>query len=383
MKKYLFLVLVILIAACNCPAVTSKIIKHKTFDDFSKGKTQNTIISSRGTISLAASSQTLTADFNDVWTINSIVCKDDGSVYIGTSPNGQIYKYKDGKTVCIYPEKQQVKETNEPNEPRKHLSNQHIFRLALDSGGDLLAGVSGDKCRLIRFDGKKFESVFEPNQASYIFAITLDKAGNIFLGTGPKGQIWRLDSKCRNPQLIYTCQDKNILCLVVGKDGFVYAGTDTRGLVYKVNPEKKTASILYDSGENEITDLLFDGSGNLYAAATSYKSIKAQLKGGSEMKKPLALGKPENPEPKEPSESGQDSGLSLKTPNTSLDVRPAKNLPPPAEFERNQPAGSASHIYKIDSNGFVTDIFHETAVFFTLCTQNDRFLLGTDRKSVV
>jgi hypothetical protein len=380
MQKYLFPALAVLIAACTCSAVTSKIIRHKTFDDFSKGKTNNTVISSRGTISLAAETQTLADDFNDVWTINSIACKDDGSVYIGTSPNGQIFKYKDGKTVCIYPE-QKEQEKNGP--ARTHLANEHIFRLALDSKDNLIAGISGDKCRLIRYDGKEFETVFEPepNQVSYIFAITLGKAGNIFLGTGPKGQIWQLDNNCRNPQLIYTCQDKNVLCLVVAKDGSLYAGTDTRGLVYKINPEKKTASILYDSDENEITDLLFDDSGNLYAAATSYKSIKAQLKGGTEFKKLFALGKPENQEESaESSDSAENKGTSLEIANTPHNGEPV-DVPIPPEIERDRSADSASHIYKIDPDGFVTDIFSETAAFFAMHLQNDRILLGAGNKA--
>jgi hypothetical protein len=396
MNKYLYPVFIIFVAACTCSAVTSKIIRHKTFDDFSKGKIQDTIISSRGTISLAAASQVLAKDFNDVWSINSIACKDDDSIYIGTSPNGRIYKYKDGKTVCIYTpdlgksEKKQLKEPNEPNDPnkphkiavRKHIANEHVFKLAFDSHGDLLAAISGEKCRLIRYDGKKFETVFEPNKASYIFAIALDKAGNVFLGTGPKGHIWKLDSKCRNPQLVYTCQDKNIMCLIVGKDGFLYAGTDTRGLVYKINLENKTASILYDSGQNEITDLLFGSDGFLYAAATSYKSIKAQIKGGSESTRPLVLGKPEAPEDKDADDSAEakEEGLSLKTANS-----PQKNSPPPIpappELERGRPAGSESHIYKIDPNGFVIDVFSETAVFFTMYLQKDQIFLGTGNKA--
>ena len=399
MNKYLYPVFVILAAACTCSAVTSKIIRHKTFDDFSKGKLQDTIISSRGTISLAAASQVLAQDFNDVWSINSIACKDDDSVYIGTSPNGRIYKYKDGKTVCIYPpdlgksEKKQLKEPNEPNEPndpnkphkiavRKHIANEHVFKLAFDSHGNLLAAISGANCRLIRYDGKKFETVFEPNKTSYIFAIALDKAGNVFLGTGPKGHIWRLDNKCRNPQLVYTCQDKNIMCLIVGKDGFLYAGTDTRGLVYKINLENKTASILYDSGQNEITDLLFGSDGFLYAAATSYKSIKAQLKGVPEPTRPLILGKPEAPEEKEADDSAEakEEGLSLKTANSPHDSLPPPS-PVPPELERGRPAGSESHIYRIDPNGFVIDIFSETAVFFTMYMQKDQILLGTGNKA--
>lgn len=386
MNKYLVFILV-LVTACVCPAVTSKIVKHKTLEDFSKGKTDNTVISSRGTISLSQAAQTLAEDFNNVWTINSIVCKDDNTIFIGTSPNGRIFKFKDGKLTCIYPEqKPQAKDTNEPNAPKNgsvktHLTNEHVFKLALDANGNLLAAISGDKGRLMRYDGKKFETVFEPNQSPYIFAITLDKDGNIFLGTGPKGQIWQLDSNGRNSQLVYTCQDKNILCLAVDKDGFLYAGTDTRGLIYKINSEKKTASVLYDSDENEINDLLFEGSGNLYAAATSYKSIKAQLNGAPEPKKPFALGKPENAEPQEePSEeSASDQSESLQIANTPKDDS-FENKPMPAILERGKQS-SASHIYKIDSDGFVTDVFSRNAVFFKMYLLKDQILLGTGNKA--
>ena len=392
MKKVLA-ILAIAAFVADCSAVTSKIIRHKSMDDFSKGKTHDTVINSRGNITLAGATQLLTEDFNNVWVINSILHTKDGSIYIGTSPNGQIYKYKDGKTTCIYslqkePAKEPNKadEPNDPNEPKsvaaeKHLLNLHVFKLALDSWGKVLAGISGDKCRLIRFDGKNFEIVFEPNEASYIFAIELDKNGNIFLGTGPHGKIWRLDSKGLNPQLIYTCKDKNVLCLAAGKDGFLYAGTDTRGPVYKINPEKKNASILYDSSENEITDLLFDNKGNLYAAATSYKSIRSRFKEESEPK-PFAPGKPDDKDTEEESseEFSAAGGTSLKIANTGSDNKPAELPKPPESFERGRQS-SASHIYKIDPNGFVTDIFSRTAVFFALHLQNNNLLVGTGNKA--
>ena len=381
MKKHLLVTLIIFTAACGCSAVMSKMTRHKSFEDFSKGKTHDTVISSRGTISLASATQVLAEDFNDVWTINSIVSKDDGSIYLGTSPNGRIYEYKNGKTACIYPS--EPAKAKEPNKPAaKHFTNQHIFKLALDSSGDILAGVSGDKCCLLRYNGKKFEKVFEPepNQASYIFAIALDKSGNIFLGTGPNGKIFRLDKKCRNPQLVYTCEDKNILCLAVGDNGFLYAGTDTRGLIYKIDPKANTATVLYDSSQNEITDLLFDSTGNLYAAATSYKSIKAGNKGESELK-PFAPGKPEIPEPKEPSDdTSSDGGTSLTIANAPPEMSAPENRMP-KELERGRPADDSSHIYKIDSNGFVTDIFNEPAVFFAIYMQKDKLLLGTGNKA--
>ena len=50
---------IILLAAGICSAVTSKTVKHKSLEDFQNGKTENTIISSHGTISLSCATQLL------------------------------------------------------------------------------------------------------------------------------------------------------------------------------------------------------------------------------------------------------------------------------------------------------------------------------------
>ena len=91
--------------SCVCPAVTTKITSHSTAADFTAGETKNTVIESDGTIKLARSSLTidLGKSLKDVWIINSIVIGADGSVYLGTSPNGVIIKYKQGTTTQLYP----------------------------------------------------------------------------------------------------------------------------------------------------------------------------------------------------------------------------------------------------------------------------------------
>ncbi len=86
--------------------------------------------------------------------------------------------------------------------------------------------------------------IFEPDDAKYIFAIAIDTGGNIYLGTGPQGKVYKLDPSGKKSQLIYDSRDKNILALAIGQDVFVYAGSHSRGLVYKINPRTKTATVL-------------------------------------------------------------------------------------------------------------------------------------------
>ncbi|MHC4215903.1 MAG: hypothetical protein ACYSWP_21345, partial [Planctomycetota bacterium] len=66
--------------------------------------------------------------------------------------------------------------------------------------------------------------------------------------------------------------------------------------------------------------------------------------------------------------------------NTSKAKNKGATGSPPAA-ERGKPAKKASHIYKIDPHGFVTDIFDEMAVFFALVSQDDQLLLGTGNKA--
>ena len=252
--------------------------------------------------------------------------------------------------------------------------------MATDVAGRLLAGISGDKCRLVRFKADEMEVIFEPNDAKYIFAIAIDDGGNIYLGTGPEGKVYRLDSfASAQAELVYDSRDKNILSLIIGRDGFVYAGSDSRGLIYKINPRTKTATVLYDSDQPEITALLFapllasgkGQGGDLYAAATSAKIARAEPKFA---KHPLA-GRPESIEPEKSADS-VEGGHKLQIANTKKepdDKAPQKLIP----SRKPTKPGQASYIYRITKDGYVTDIFSEVAVFFCLAVQEKKLFVGT------
>jgi len=377
--------LLYLVLSAPCLAVSSKITRHAGSSNLLKGKIENVVVDSRGTIQLSSDWESMVDDFEDVWSINSIVVS-GGTVYVGTSPNGGIYKYNLGKLTKIYPEKspekpagKKAKEKKDANEPgdanavkdEEYLSNEHIFAMTTDVSGRLLAGISGDKCRLCRFKNSKYEVIFELDDDKYIFAIALDASGNIYLGTGPEGKVYQLDPSGKKSKLIYDSLDKNILSLAAGRDGFVYAGSDSRGLVYKINPQTKTATVLYDSDQPEITALLFTENGDLHAAATSAKIVQAQTKFAAQLP---SAGRPETSSVKPPGTT--KGGLKLKIANITAIAgkmptkRPTPTRPP------TRP-GQASYIYKITKDGFVTNVFSQAAVFFCLAEKDKKLLVGT------
>ncbi|MBN1359446.1 MAG: hypothetical protein JW993_02590 [Sedimentisphaerales bacterium] len=377
-------------------AVTSKITRQSSNKDLGEGKTEGVVISSRGTIQLGRGDKVLADGFDDVWSVNSIVVS-GGTIYLGTSPNGSIYRHRLGTLTKIYPVEgdensganppspsgeedadEEEEDEGEVVEADERISNEHIFAMAIDVTGRLVVGISGNKCRLCRYETGKMETLFEPNDAKYIFAIAVDTVGNLYLGTGPEGKIYVLDPSGKVAQLVYDSPDKNILSLVAGQDGFVYAGSDTRGLVYKINPRNKSATVLYDSEEPEISALLFaQGSpseaGYLYAAATSAKVVQTERQFAAEQA--ASAGRPE-PRTESDRDSTGEGGLRLKIANTK---QPTESKTPsrPTPVARGAKPGQASHIFKISKQGYVTDVFTEGAVFLALSEQNGSVLVAS------
>ncbi len=371
--------LIWLVLAGTAFGVSSNIVRQSSSAELLKGESDKVIIGSRGTIQLARAAEVLVDKFEDVWSMNCVVVT-GGTVYVGTSPNGGIYKYSLGKLEKIYPTEssQQGDNGDEPEDANavtaeEVMTNEHIFAMTTDVAGRLLAGISGDKCMLCRFEGEKMEVVFEPNDAKYIFAVTLDDGGNIYVGTGPEGKIYRCDSLGNDAKVIYDSLDKNILSLVAGKDGFLYAGSDSRGLVYKIDPRKQKATVLYDSEQPEIAALLFDKDGDLCAAATSAQIVQTQTQFASQMP---TSGRPDTPKENGQSAGSAEGGHKLEIPNTEKPV-PAKQANRPAPVPKGARPGKASVIHKINSQGFVTDMFSEPVVFFCLTQQDGNILVGT------
>ncbi len=412
--RLVFVFLSCVVVSSLCLAVSSKVTRHSSGADLLKGETEDVVVGSRGTLQLGRAAEVLVEEFKEVWSINSIVVS-GGTIFLGTSPNGGVYKYSLGKLTEVYSggppnakkgvwgtpakleEEQDAEQSDEATregagedantedantedantvEAEEYLVNEHIFAMATDVSGRLLIGISGDRCSLLRLEKDELKMIFqpEPNDAKYIFAMTLDEVGNIYLGTGPEGRVYKLDSFGKDPKLIYDSTDKNILSLAAGQDGFIYAGSDTRGLIYKIDPRTEKATVLYDSDQEEITALLagVDELGfNLYAAATSAGVVRAERKFAKQV--------PSAGRPEAATQQGNGSGkggLSLNIANTKkeTDDKPSEGKKPP-----HKPAKptKASFVYQVNEKGFVTDIFSELAVFLCLAEQGDKLLVGT------
>lgn len=364
-------------------AVSSRVTRQSSSDDLVKGVTDNVVISSKGAITLGRVYEQLAEEFEDVWSVNCIALN-GSTVFVGTSPNGGIYKYSLCKLTKIWPEdiaeqdssaQDKLADANDPNEVKQeqYLLNEHIFAMTADISGRLIAGVSGKNCRLIRFEAGSIQTIFEPTDANYIFATAVAENGDIYIGTGPEGKIYSIDSVSKKEKLIYDSTDKNILSLAIGADGYIYAGSDGRGLVYKVDIASGDATVLYDCEQPEVTSLVFDDNGNLYATATSAQIVSEQTSFAS---KKAVSGKPENKTATDKRTADNVNTLKLEIANTKAQLSGGSSDKSSGSTKPTKPAQGSS-VYKINKDGFVTSIFDEAAVFFCMAKQGHEFILGT------
>lgn len=351
-------------------AVTTVITRHQNGTDFIQGELDNVTVDSSGTLRLARRSQEIDCEslLEDVWSIHTILAEPDGTLFLGTGPNAKVIRYTGQGAEIVYPlEQPDVNELSDSS-----ILNEHVFALGKDVAGRLLIAVSGEKGKLVRL-AKEPEVVFEDERVKYIFSMVLDKQNNIYLGTGPEGLLFRLDPFCQDPEVIYDARDNSLLSLAI-HEGKVYAGSDERGLIYQIDPEQKRATVLYDSEQDEVPALAVDSAGNVYAASTSAQAAMLQIKAANiSLKK--APGRPDSSQ----TNTSSDASETLNTANNDESKEEEKEKPTPPT-PTPPPAKVAGHIYKITPEGYVTDIFSEIAVFYSLLLENNTLYLGTGNK---
>lgn len=351
-------------------AVNSVMLRHQTGSDFLKGNPDNIIIDSNGTLRLTRQSSPLKLSglLDDVWAINTMIA-DGSKVYVGTGPDAKVIRLSDGTAEQVYP----LVSDDAAGNARPSVRNEHVFALAQDVAGRLLIGISGKSGKLVRVSGGNAETIFEDDRVQYIFAVTLDADNNIYLATGPNGLLIRLDPFGANPQVIYDARDRSLLSLAI-KDDMIYAGSDQRGLVYRIDPETRRATVLYDADQDEIPALLFDENGDLYAAAASAGAAMLQLQ-SSTPSLSKAPGRPDTD-----SDSSASLAESVNTADSAENKQPQEENARPQQAPPPPPAKAAGHVYKISPEGFVTDVFSEMAVLYSLTRADGKLWIGTGSK---
>ena len=105
--------------------------------------------------------------------------------------------------------------------------------------------------------------VFNPEEALAL-SLARDAKGNLYVGTGHQGKVFRVDAK-QNSTLLFTAREPDVFALAAGSDGSLYVGTSPDGKVYRITPNGQS-KLFYDPGAKYIWALTLDAQGRLYVA---------------------------------------------------------------------------------------------------------------------
>ena len=102
--------------------------------------------------------------------------------------------------------------------------------------------------------------VFNTEQA-FVWSSAIDSQGNIYLGTGHDGRIFRVGADGRGA-LLYDAAELDITALAIARDGSIYAGSSPDGKVYRITANGQ-AEVFFDPGDKYIWSLAILNDGSL------------------------------------------------------------------------------------------------------------------------
>jgi hypothetical protein len=134
------------------------------------------------------------------------------------------------------------------NFSQEELLQGSLNRVSLSSDGKL-------------FVAPAYDLVFDTGQ-SYIFSMIRDRAGNLYVGTGEEGKVFKIDSNGKGT-LYFQSRELNVFSMALDSSDALFVGTSPDGKVYKVTGPNQ-ATEFSDPKEKYIWSMLFDAADNLY-----------------------------------------------------------------------------------------------------------------------
>src|SRR5881397_1770431 len=133
---------------------------------------------------------------------------------------------------------------------------------SVDSRAEVLKGdahgVSIDYSGTITL-APRLTEVYRTEQP-YIWSSAVDAAGNVYLGTGSDGKVFKVDASGKG-SLFADLAELNVSALAIANNGEIFAGTSPDGKVYRIDASGKS-DVYFDPKQKYIWSLavLPDGS---------------------------------------------------------------------------------------------------------------------------
>ncbi len=378
-----FLALFLLLAALPCFAEGTRTWQQSTLEEFSKGTAHGIAIGSDGSLTPAPAFQAVaTTPSSYLW---DLVVDGKGQVFAAAGLPARVYRIAaDGKvTVVFRPQELQVQALDakgvlyaatspdgkvykiERALAASSASSREKTPAASESAAAAKTAAlqAAEEAQLeAPVDPDYTTSVFFDPKTRYIWDLLPDGAGHLYVATGDRGEIFRVDA-AGNGTVFFQSDEPHIRSLALDRGGNVIAGSDGSGLIYRISPAGE-AFVVYSAPKREITALAADAEGNLYAAGLGEKRT------GTTPAPPVPV--PVIPPPAAPATQPPGAGGVTVT----LTTTPSPPLPVPPT-PSSAPGGS--EVYRIAPDGSPRTLWtsREHLVYTLALGADGRLLAGT------
>ena len=270
MTSLLRLSLSCLLLTCLATAEGTRTWQQSKYDEFEKGTAHGIAINSDGGLSLApAFTAVYTSPSAYLW---DLVSDAEGNVYAAAGWPARVYKITpDGKASTIFaPQELSVQALAIDASAAIYAATSpdgKVYKITRGAGAGTKAKASSQDSGAT--DSSYSATVFFEPKAKYIWALALDKQGRLYIGTGDRGEIFRVEPSGKGA-VFFQSDEAQVRVLDFDAVGNLIAGTDGSGLVYRISPQGE-GFVLYSAPKKEITALAVDGEGNIYAAGAGDK----------------------------------------------------------------------------------------------------------------
>jgi hypothetical protein len=268
---------VILLATPTVPAQGTHLWSQSRLEEFEKGTPQGVALTSDGQLRQGPGlTEELTTPSSYVW---SVAVDKNGTAYVGTASPATVLRLGDrpgAKPFTLFETKdlsvQVVRLGPDGALYAATLPGGKVYRLKPD------ATTKQDEASAeVVFDAAKFDESGSQDKADkkshYIWDLTFDAAGRLYIATGGLAAIYRVDParKDQMPEAFFKSDEAHIRSLAWDAKGNLIAGSDGSGLVYRISPDGK-GYVLFEAPRREITSVAVAANGTIYAASVGDKS---------------------------------------------------------------------------------------------------------------
>lgn len=247
------------------------------FEDFEKGTPEGVAIGSDGHLREGpALNEMLTTPSTFVW---SVAVDRNGTAYVGTGSPATVLRtgtQKGEKPFTLFETKdlsvQVVRLGPDGAVYAATLPSGKVYKLnstASAKQDESSATVVFDASKL---DDKKTDGDKGDTKSHYIWDMTFDTEGRLYIATGGPAAVYRVDVAKSNaqPELFFKSDEQHIRALAWDAKGNLIAGSDGSGLVYRISPAGK-GYVLFEAPRREITSVSVAADGTIYAASVGEK----------------------------------------------------------------------------------------------------------------